>query len=128
MPPIRALFAALALGLAAFSAAPAEAQSADPKFQIVKATEDRVWRLDTQTGEIAVCTLSGENLVCTTTSEAAAVPEKSYAEIDAERRAAAEQAAAAKEAERQQELQLIDRVLAFLRELIATAMGESGAN
>ena len=35
----------------------------DGVYQIVKATDSRVWRLNTQTGEIAVCSLEGESLV-----------------------------------------------------------------
>ena len=97
---------------------------ASAKYQITKATEDRVWRLNTETGEIAVCKLEGENLICTTTSEAAAVPQKSYDQITAEREAA-EQAAADAEAERRErELKILDKILAFFRELIATAMGQ----
>lgn len=47
-------------------------------FQFLKATDDRVWRLNTETGEIAVCTLNGENLVCTTSTDAVKPPEMSY--------------------------------------------------
>ncbi|MGJ3260337.1 MAG: hypothetical protein ACFE0S_12120 [Rhodospirillales bacterium] len=92
-------------------------------YQIVKATDSRVWRLNTQTGEIAVCSLEGENLVCTTTSDAADVPKKSYEQIEAERKAAEEATKAEYEAERQRELKLVDKILALFRELLATAMG-----
>lgn len=107
----------------------AHAQTAEGKrdgvYQIVKATADRVWRLNTETGEIAVCALSGENLVCTSTSDAAEVPKKSYAEIEAERAEAAKTAKAAKAAEREQELKFLDKILALFRELLQTAMGNS---
>lgn len=95
------------------------------KYQITKATEDRVWRLNTETGEIAVCKLEGENLICTTTSEAAAVPKKSYDEITAEREAAEKARMAADAERRDRELKILDKILAFFRELIATAMGQS---
>tara|TARA_R110000787_G_scaffold63679_10_gene143878 strand:- start:49812 stop:50180 length:369 start_codon:yes stop_codon:yes gene_type:complete len=95
------------------------------KYQITKATEDRVWRLNTETGEIAVCKLEGENLICTTTSDAAAVPKKSYDQISAEREAAEQAAIAADAEQRQRELKILDRILAFFREMLATAMGQS---
>ena len=95
------------------------------KYQITKATEDRVWRLNTETGEIAVCKLEGENLICTTTSYAAAVPKKSYDQISAEREAAEQAAIAADAEQRQRELKILDRILAFFREMLATAMGQS---
>lgn len=97
----------------------------DGVFQIVKATNSRVWRLNTQTGEIAVCDLSGENLVCTTSANAADVPKKSYAEIEAEREAVAKAAADKQQAERTTELKFLDRILAMVRELIRTAIGEA---
>ena len=100
----------------------------DGVYQIVKATENRVWRLNTETGEISVCDLSGENLICTTSANAAEVPAKSYAEIEAQRAAEAKQAKLDREAERERELQFLDNILALFRELLHTAMGkESGS-
>ena len=64
----------------ATSAAPASED--EPKgedgaiYQIVKATTDRVWRLNKQTGEVAVCSLKGDSLVCTTSIQAATPPTK----------------------------------------------------
>lgn len=108
---------------------PAPAAAQEPKtdgiYQILKATENRVWRLNTQTGEIAVCDLSGENLVCTTTSDAAAVPKKSYEQIEAERKAEQEAADQAAAERRANELKFLDKILAFIRELIQTALGQS---
>ena len=95
------------------------------KYQITKATGDRIWRLNTETGEIAVCKLEGENLICTTTSDAAAVPKKSYDQITAEREAAEKAAIAADAERRDRELKMLDKILAFFRELLATAMGQS---
>ncbi|MBO6519380.1 MAG: hypothetical protein JJ900_00705 [Rhodospirillales bacterium] len=110
-------------------ATPATAELAgstrDGVYQIVKATDSRVWRLNTQTGEIAVCSLEGENLVCTTSTDAADVPKKSYEQIEAERKAAEEAAKAKYEADRERELKFLDKILALFRELLATAMGKS---
>jgi hypothetical protein len=114
----------LAIALAS-GALPAKATVAEGKregiYQIVKATDTRVWRLNTETGEIAVCDLAGSNLVCTTSANAAEVPKKSYAEIEAGKKAAA----AEEQARRDQELKFLDKILALFRELLATAMGKS---
>ncbi|MCK5778188.1 MAG: hypothetical protein KAH11_05310 [Rhodospirillales bacterium] len=119
----------LILTVLLFAAPVAHAQSAegtrDGIYQIVKATDSRVWRLNTQTGEIAVCTLDGENLVCTTTSDAADVPKKSYEQIAAERKAEEQKRQAEYQAQQERELKIIDKILALFRELLATAMGKS---
>jgi hypothetical protein len=101
--------------------------SRDGVYQIVKATENRVWRLNTQTGEIAVCDLSGDNLVCTTTTDAASVPKKTFEQIEAERAAEQQALDAEREARRERELKLLDKILAFFRELIRTALGQNGS-
>ncbi len=117
------------LAVLLFATHAAHAQSAEGKrdgiYQIVKATDSRVWRLNTQTGEIAVCSLDGENLVCTTTSDAADVPKKSYEQIAAERKAEEQKRQAEYEAQQERELKIIDKILALFRELLATAMGKS---
>jgi len=97
----------------------------DGVYQIVKATDNRVWRLNTQTGEIAVCDLSGDNLVCTTSANAADVPKKSYAEIEAEREAVAKAATEEQQAKRTMELKFLDKILAIFREMLQTALGEA---
>jgi len=117
------------LAVLLFATPVAHAQSAEGKrdgiYQIVKATDSRVWRLNTQTGEIAVCSLDGENLVCTNTSDAADVPKKSYEQIAAERKAEEQKRQAEYEAQQERELKIIDKILALFRELLATAMGKS---
>jgi hypothetical protein len=89
-------FSALALvaGLALIAApeAVAQTQTSTSEFEFLKATEDRVWRLNRQTGEIAVCTLERETLLCSTSSGAAQTPATSYEEL--KQREAAELAAA----------------------------------
>ena len=91
---------ALAVGLMALSPTSSMAQSSDAgKYQIVKSTETRVWRLNKETGEIAVCDLDGANLVCTTSSDAAEVPKKSYEELEADKVAAAKAAEEKQQAE-----------------------------
>lgn len=107
-----------ALTIAGFAAVPAPASAADGKYQLMKATENRVWRLNKETGEIAVCTLSGERLVCTTSSDAATPPKKSYEQMRADK-AAQEKALAEQRRKREdQDLAILERILAFFRELI----------
>ncbi|MDP6572823.1 MAG: hypothetical protein QGI63_02200 [Rhodospirillales bacterium] len=55
-------------------------------YQIVKATTDRVWRLNKQTGEVAVCSLKGDSLVCTTSVQAAMPPTRTYEELEADKK------------------------------------------
>jgi hypothetical protein len=109
------LAAALAAGLVA---AQTPAQADDGKYQLMKAKEDRVWRLNKETGEIAVCTLTGERLLCTTSSDAATPPKQSYDQMRADK-AAQEKALAEERRKREnQELKILERILAFFRDLI----------
>lgn len=118
-----------AVGATILSPTPGIAQSTDAgKYQIVKSTENRVWRLDKETGEIAVCDLDGANLVCTTSSDAAEVPKKSYEELEAEKVAAAKAAEEKQQTERQQELKMLDKAITLLREFVNTALGNEAAN
>jgi len=94
---------------------PAVAQEKET-YQLMKATENTVWRLNKFTGEIAVCTLNGTNLVCTTTAEALSPKE-------AEEKRKMEEAArkAAERERRQRELAMLDRIIQFIRDLIGMA-------
>jgi len=118
-----------AVSAANLSPTPGIAQTSDSgKYQIVKSTENRVWRLDKETGEIAVCDLDGANLVCTTSSDAAEVPKKSYAELEAEKAAVAKAAEEKKLADRDQEIKMLDKAISLLREFMNTALGNEAAN
>ena len=85
------------------------------RYQIVEATPQRVWRLDTQTGEMAVCRLNGDRLVCTSSSEAARPQPKDYEALQADQQQR-------EQAEREQQLRFMDRMLAMFRELIRYAL------
>jgi hypothetical protein len=121
----RFLILAVLLGGGAFASEPARAD--DGKFQLMKATENRVWRLNKETGEIAVCTLEGERLLCTTSSEAAMPPKKSYAEMKAEKDAAEKAAHERRRKQDEMEMKILDRILAFFRELITMSKEQSAA-
>jgi hypothetical protein len=76
---------ALALSVAHIPALMAQEAKSDPGiYQIIKAENDRVWRLNRETGEIAVCTLLGEMLSCTTSTEAVRPKARTLAEREAE--------------------------------------------
>jgi hypothetical protein len=107
---------------AAQTAAPAATPPTDGggRFQIVKATDQRVWRLDRESGVISVCTLEGDRLVCTDSTEAARPTPKDY---EALRKAEAERAAA----DRERQMALVDRMLAFVREMMAMSGGTDPA-
>jgi len=95
--------------------APAGAQEKDA-YQLMKATESTVWRLNKFTEEIAVCTLNGTNLVCTTTAEAL-----SPKEAEAKRKMEEAARKAAERERRQRELAMLDRIIQFVRDLIGMA-------
>lgn len=110
-----AALAGLLLATAPGALAQDQQSEAQGRYQIVEATPDRVWRLDTVTGEISLCKLQGDRLICTHSSKAAEPPQKDYESLQEEQQA--EQQA---EAERQ--LRFLDRMLEMFRELIRYAL------
>lgn len=119
----------IALSSVSLPSKPVGAEATDAgKYQIVKSTENRVWRLNKETGEIAVCDLDGANLVCTTSSDAAEVPKKSYEELEQEKAAAAKASEEQMQAEREKELKMLDKAITLLREFVNTALGNEASN
>ena len=116
-PSIRGFAGALVI-LTAFAgvAGNAHAQTNDGVYEFLKATENRVWRLNRQAGEISVCTLENDALVCSTSSDAARPPAATYEELR-EREAAALEARDEKEkAERERALKMLDRMVEMIKE------------
>lgn len=113
------MFLVAGAALAPISATSAQTQTTEPVYEFMKATENRVWRLNRMTGEISVCTLEQDTMVCTTSTAAARTPETTYEEHQA--REAAELAAAAEQdaEERERALQMIDRMMQMFREFVA---------
>lgn len=62
--PVVALVVALA-GPAGASDSPKD----QPKYQIMRADNERVWRLNTETGEIVVCQMENARMVCASSGE-----------------------------------------------------------
>jgi hypothetical protein len=86
-------------------------------YQIVKATDSRVWRLNTRTGEIAVCSLDGEQLMCTSSVQAITPPTRTYAELEAERRQREQLDAQQREEKRKRSLAMLDLMMKAFRDL-----------
>jgi hypothetical protein len=129
------IFLLTVLVFAGFSTFRVYAQENGEVYEIIRSTEDRIWRLNKQTGEVSVCTLAGDNLVCTNTEDAAVPPSKTYEDIKEEEAAAeaereAEIAAAEAErkaeqrAEQERQLSIMDRILDMFRELMHMSMEE----
>jgi len=109
-------FVSLAIMGGACLPAAAQTQSAETTYEFLKASQDRVWRLNRQTGEIAVCTLEREALLCSTSNGAAETPPTTYEEL--KQRDAAELAAAEEkdQQERERAMKLIDRMVEVFKE------------
>lgn len=98
-------------------AAPALAQTDAPpaaagRYQIVKATETAVWRLDTQTGEVVACRFEGAEMVCGSTATAVTGEKTSLKDYKAGK-------AAERRAEREEELAFFEKVIEIFKKLIA---------
>ena len=126
MPRLTISLVFASFALAALLASGPAAAAEDAKYQFMKATENRVWRLNTESGEITVCTLDGERLLCTTSSDAAMPTKKSYAEMQADKAEAQQQMAAQRKKDKDVEMKMFERFLAFFRELI-TMSQEKGS-
>jgi len=100
----------------------------EPTYQIIRATDTRVWRLNTRTGEIAVCSLDSEQLVCSSSEHAIAPPAKTYAELEGERRARAELEIQRKAEKRKRSLAMLDRMFNAFRGLAVAGAGAADTN
>lgn len=120
-PLIVLAVAALIAVVAADAPRPAFAQSGEAAYEFLKATEDRVWRLNRRTGEISVCTLDGDALVCTTSAEAARPPAATYEDLQEREAAALEAREAQDAAEREKALKLLDRMVEMIKEFASEA-------
>jgi hypothetical protein len=93
---------------------PATGQT-ENNFEIMKATGDKLWRLNKTTGEIAVCSLDGDRLICTSSSEAIRPPAVTYEERQAEKKRLGEEKKA-------QEMEFLDRALNAIRSLFEASL------
>jgi hypothetical protein len=84
-------------------------------YEIVKATGNRIWRLNKQTGEVSVCSLQGQSLVCATSNQAAIPPQKTYEELEAERNRKREEQLA-------RDREFFDKVIDAMKSVVKAAM------
>jgi hypothetical protein len=101
------------------SPAPAAEKTTAARYQIIKVENDVSWRLDTQTGEITVCRLERERMVCAKSTEAAELPQVSPQQLEAER----EERSKARRAERNE---VLDKFMAFFERIVRFAQEHSG--
>jgi len=87
-------------------------------FQIMKATADKVWRLNRNSGEISVCSLDGERLVCTSSTEAIRPPSITYEERKAERKRLDDEQQA-------KDMEFLDRALAAIRSIFSASQNRA---
>ena len=110
----------------------ATATSADTQdsqtYQIIKATDSRVWRLNTQTGEIAVCSLDGEQLICTSSAQAISPPTKTYADLESERREQEQLDAQGREEKREPSLAMLSIMMNAFKNLAIAGSEVSNSN
>jgi hypothetical protein len=84
-------------------------------FQIMKATADKIWRLNKTTGEISVCTLDGERLLCTSSTEAIRPPAVTYEERQAEKKRMDDE-------KKVKDMEFFDRALSAIRSLFEATL------
>ena len=90
------------------------------RYQIVRATEHRVWRLDKTNGEITMCTLQRDRMMCANSTDAVVAPKRSYEELQKER-------SANKARDRERQIATLDRMLMLFRELVAYSIEQENA-
>lgn len=90
----------------------ADAVPAAPgRYQIVKTENGASWRLDTVTGEITVCRLEADRMICARSSEATQLPSVSAAELEKQR---AEQRAE----RRAEKTEMFDKFFGFFERML----------
>ena len=84
------------------------------RYQIVKTDNGASWRLDTVTGEITVCRLEADRMICAKSTEATELPPVSAAELEKQR---AEQRAE----RRTEKTEMLDRFFGFFERMLKFA-------
>jgi Ethanolamine utilization protein EutJ (predicted chaperonin) len=120
-------FSVLAVAAVATSAE-ANEKTAAGDYEIVKATADKVWRLNRRTGEIAVCGMEGTRLVCAVAQETTGGRPLSAEELETRRKLAAEAEQRRREDEMKKDLAFMDRMIALFREFVKAAMERETAS
>ena len=123
MTPSRAAFIGFAALAAATGPIAARAQEgSNDTYQIIHATPDRVWRLNTRTGEVAVCSLEGGQLVCVPGVEAPKSQARTYEQIEADKAKAAAEAERQRKEEKAKSLKVLDQMIEAFRQFLQAAI------
>jgi len=85
-------------------------------FQIVKATETVAWRLNRKTGEIAVCKLDDDTMICSSSSSAVTKGPQTYDAYKADK----EHTEKSRQAH---EMAVLDKVMSFFKSMVTLMMG-----
>ncbi|MBT5049486.1 MAG: hypothetical protein HOM58_13385 [Rhodospirillaceae bacterium] len=89
-------------------------QPAAKRFQIVKVENGRTWRLDTQTGEITVCRLYQDRMLCAKSTDAAELPKAIPDQLKKEHQER-------RQAKREERNEMLDRFMSFFERIIKFA-------
>ena len=100
-----------------FSSLPAAELDDAANYEFVTASQDRVWRLNKQTGEIAVCSLVGTQLLCTSSDVAMAAPTLTYADYQNQQTELASQREARAAARRNRDRAMLEKFLGMVGEM-----------
>ena len=119
-------FVALAVAVSSIATASAE-EAPNDTYQIIRATPNRVWRLNTRTGEVAVCTLDGAQLVCIPSVETPKLPARTYEQIEADRAKAEAAAEQKRQEEKVKSLKVLDQMIEAFRQFIRAAIKADAA-
>ena len=90
-----------------------------PRYQIVKTEQGRTWRLDTRTGEITVCGLREDRLICASSNMATQIPSATPEQLEAERKAR-------RDARRAESNEIFERFMSFFDRIIKFAQKHAG--
>ena len=96
-------------------------------YEIIKATPDKVWRLNKRTGEIAVCAVEGTQLVCAVAQETTGGKKLTAEDMEARRKLAAETEKRRREDEMKKDLAFMDRMIELFREVMKAAAEREAA-
>ena len=106
---------------AAFTPQISAREAVAPRYQIIKTEHGRTWRLDTKTGEITVCRLRDDRMICANSTLATQLPKVTPRQLEAERK---EQ----RQARRADRNEMLDRFMGFFERIIKFAQKHAGDN
>ncbi len=96
-------------------------QAAAHRYQIIKTEHGRTWRLDTKTGEITVCRLRDDRMICANSTMATQLPKVTPRQLEAERKKQ-------RQARRADRNEMLDRFVGFFERIIKFAQKHAGGN